>query len=335
MQPGRSVPRLNLLEWILIGNPAGAEKAFYMVYRDGQPVARAGFKVHRARDYEALHFGFFEALPGTEAEVRALMDEGQKLAPHLPIRGPHQFALEDPYTGLLVDGFDLPPQFLMSYNPPYYRELLTSAGLQKVMDLVTYQITPETVRYTLVNRSAQRARERGIEVRHQPGGLRARVRTIVDVFNSALANNWGFERIEGELFEQFVLFAGLFLKSEHVYFAVREGQTLGCLVVLPNYNPMLERSGGRFNWKLLSSYFKRDSWVDSYRGYALGVIPEARADMVTSALINAILEAGKNHPWKEIELSWILESNEPMRALARALGGQPSKSYRILERPAP
>lgn len=97
-------------------------------------MARAGFKVHRAHGYEALHFGYFEALPSTRhEEVRALVELGHQLAPHLPMRGPHHFRLEDPYTGLLVDGFDFEPHFLMSYNPPYYEELLAGAGLNKSM----------------------------------------------------------------------------------------------------------------------------------------------------------------------------------------------------------
>ena len=40
--------------------------------------------------------------------------------------------------GLLVDGFDKPPTFLMPYNPPYYERLIEGYGFRKSQDLLAY-----------------------------------------------------------------------------------------------------------------------------------------------------------------------------------------------------
>ena len=38
----------------------------------------------------------------------------------------------------MIDGFDSPPTFMMTYNPPYYERLVEGYGFQKVHDLYAY-----------------------------------------------------------------------------------------------------------------------------------------------------------------------------------------------------
>lgn len=40
--------------------------------------------------------------------------------------------------GLLIDGFDSPPTFMMTYNPPYYADLIERQGLVKSQDLLAF-----------------------------------------------------------------------------------------------------------------------------------------------------------------------------------------------------
>jgi len=327
-------PPLTAYTFIAMGKLHQSDKLFGVVYRDNQPVARAGFKIHRCHGYEAVHFGYFEALPDTQAEVNSLIEWGHQLAPHLPMRGPHQFRLEDPYTGLLVDGFDYEPHFLMSYNPPYYEGLLAGAGLTKSMDLYTYRYLRDDIKPDIMQSRAQRAAAKGIVVeRMQAGDLRRQVDRIAEVFNDALSQNWGFEPIEGEQLADLMLLARWVLDPNMVFLAYQNSHPIGCLIILPNLNPMLRASRGKLNHRLIWKYLTRRRWVDSYRGYALGVRKEYRADEVTAALIHAALLRGKEIAWRELEISWVLESNRPMNALASALGGKRSKVYRLLERP--
>src|SRR3990172_9067432 len=50
------------------------------------------------------------------------------------IRGPVNPSLNYE-CGLLIDGFDSPPTFMMTYNPPYYATLIERYGFRKVQDL--------------------------------------------------------------------------------------------------------------------------------------------------------------------------------------------------------
>lgn len=329
------VPPLRLHILLLMGSLKATDRVFYLAYRDGKPVARAGFKIHKVNGQEALHFGFFEAQPDCHAEVQALIEAGHQLAPHLPMRGPHHFRLEDPYPGLLVDGFDSEPYFMMAHNPPYYAELLEEAGLVKAQDLFTYRYRPEHVRLNIMKSRASRAAAKGITIETmQPGRLVEQVREMAEIFNDALSANWGFEPIEGKQLEDMILEARFILDPDKVLFARQDGRTIGACLIVPNLNPALKASGGGVNLTLLWKYLTRHRWVDSYRGYALGVRKEYRADEIASALIHYVMERAQTTRWRELEVSWVLESNRPMLAMAAALGGQKTKTYRVLERPA-
>ena len=59
--------------------------------------------------------------------------------------------------GLLVEGFDSPPVIMMTYNPAYYAELLTQAGLRRCKDLVAYLVVLDDSRLARLERLAARA----------------------------------------------------------------------------------------------------------------------------------------------------------------------------------
>ena len=44
-------------------------------------------------------------------------------------------------SGLLIDGFNCPPRFLMGHTQPYYAKLVEAAGFTKAIDMHAY-LTP-------------------------------------------------------------------------------------------------------------------------------------------------------------------------------------------------
>ena len=51
------------------------------------------------------------------------------------MRGPASFTINEEF-GLLIENFDDAPTLLTTWNPPYYRRLVESAGLAKAEDLL-------------------------------------------------------------------------------------------------------------------------------------------------------------------------------------------------------
>ncbi len=148
-----------------------------------------------------------------------------------------------------------------------------------------------------------------------------------------MSQNWGFEPIEGQQLEELIFLARFVLDPRMVFLAYQGGHPVGCLIILPNLNPMLQSGRGRLTPRLIWKYLTRYRWLDSYRGYALGVRNDVRRHEVSAALIQAGMSLGDQIPWREFEISWVLENNRPMITLAHALGGMRNKTYRVLEKP--
>ena len=72
------------------------------------------------------------------------------------LRGPVSPSI-DYQAGVLVDGFELPPAFMMPYNPGYYGQLMAECGLAKSQDLFAFQIDGAPLQQVLPRLSASAA----------------------------------------------------------------------------------------------------------------------------------------------------------------------------------
>ncbi|MEW6279687.1 MAG: hypothetical protein AB1758_13750 [Candidatus Eremiobacterota bacterium] len=327
----RWVPPVWLHYRVLMGGLRASDRRFYLALADGRPVARLGAKLHG----EALHFGFFECLEGYPEAVPALVDQAHRRAPHLPMRGPYHFRQEDPYTGTLVHGFDREPCFMMAYNPPYYADYLAAAGLAPAQELLSYTLEREALRADLMESRAARARRDGIDLRLMDPWHRFRdARRMAEVFNQALADNWGFEPFEESHVRELVLLSFLVVECPFCALAMKGEQPVGALIMLPELGPVIRRHGGRLTPSFLWEFLRERRNPEGFRAYAIGVVPGQRSSHAAAVLVHHCLSNMHHYRARWAEISWVLADNVPMNALARALGGRHTRTHRLYERPA-
>lgn len=324
------VPPLRLQLRLMMGSLKTPEKRFYLAFDGDRVVGRIGAQVHKG---ERLHFGFFECHKDYPEAARLLVEKAHEVAPKLSMRGPFQFRMEDAYTGILIKGFDIDPYFMVSYNPEYYLPFLEDAGLEKVVEMNTYELPWDRLEGRFAGRG-KRPPE-GLSVR----GLRRRnwikdIITVTKTLDRALANNWGFEPVDKWDILQMIVLGYLILDPKDIHLAELDGQAVGALCLIPNYNPLIKRSQGRLTLGLLRDYLNRFETVKSIRGWALGLTPEARKlgfGVARELLRETVAYLKAREP--AIELSWILANNTSMNKVARALGGsEPNKVHCILEK---
>ena len=107
-------------------------------YAVASPPSSTSGHIERYNDPRGF-FGFFECRDDQEA-AHGLFDACRGGWPTQGIhrlRGPANPSLNYE-VGLLVDGFDSPPTFMMTYNPPYYERLLENYGFRKTQDLYAF-----------------------------------------------------------------------------------------------------------------------------------------------------------------------------------------------------
>jgi hypothetical protein len=175
-----------------------AQMTRLLARRDGEPVGRVCAIDDRAHiEYwqePVGFFGFFECINDPEV-ARALFDAAADwLKPRGidVIRGPMNPSTNDS-CGLLIEGFDSPPVFMMTYNPPYYADLLEAAGFTKAKDLYAYKLSKDEIPERIIKAGEKFRNDLDITVRPiNIKDIKQDIEKVREVYNQAWSKNWGF-----------------------------------------------------------------------------------------------------------------------------------------------
>lgn len=320
-----------------------SERAYWLAYRDGRAVGRICAHIDPLRLKTAPgegHFGFLAAEDDAET-FRSLLDTAAdwlRRRGAAQMMGPFDFSVNEE-CGVLVDGFDTPPMMMMPHNRPYVGARIEEAGLIKAQDLYAYAFDYSGSFNPRFKKLIARALASGIRVRPLDwDNYQQEIRTLVEVFNDAWCDNWGFVPITDEEIEHMATDLKPLLVRELVQFAELNGETVGFIVCLPNLNEAIADLGG----KLLPFGLPKLLWrlkvtgVRSARVPLMGVRRKTTgnllAGMLPFVLIGALEPEARRRRFGQIEISWMLESNPAMCAIAQAICGKPYKTFRLYEK---
>ncbi len=324
------------------------EGQLFIAWRGDAPVGRISAQVNHLhlRQYPGEpptgFFGFIEGIDDA-AVFRALLDTAAawlKERGMRRMRGPYSWSINQE-SGLLVEGFDTPPAIMMGHARPWYDAHVRAAGLEKAMDLIAYDFTPEMGAPEKVRRFIERLKQKGdLQVRPlNRRRLRAELDLIMDIFNDAWANNWGFVPFTPEEIGQMAQEFRLLLADHDVAIASWKGEPAAMAVVIPDLNRLAADFNGRllpFNWARLIWRLKFSRKPKRWRMPLMGVRRRFQNTTVGGALSMAVIDAvnsvHREQGFSGAELSWILETNERARRVIESTGARPYKTYRIYER---
>ncbi|HHK74449.1 MAG TPA: N-acetyltransferase, partial [Rhizobiales bacterium] len=117
-----------------------AEVQLWLAFRGNDCVGRISAQIcelHQKRYNDQMgQFGFLEAIDDRDVFEALLQTAGDWLRQRgmKRISGPYSFSINDE-MGVLVEGFDRPPCFLMGHALPYYAPQLEALGFQKAKDV--------------------------------------------------------------------------------------------------------------------------------------------------------------------------------------------------------
>ncbi len=314
-----------------------AEVRFWLARRDGRDVGRISAQVDRLLPAPVGHFGLLAAEddPGvfaalTEAAEGWLREQGMPEA-----IGPFSLSVNEE-AGLLVDGFEAPPMLLTPHDPPYAGARLEGAGYAKVRDIYAYLFSTDAVFSPAVAKRLERGVPPGVRLRPPDmTDFEREVRTIASIVNDAWSSNWGFAPwTEAETLHLAKSLKPL-LDTRLVRFVEVDGEDAGFIAALPNLNEAARDLGGRlapFGWARLLWRLKI-AGVESARVPLMGVRPRfarrAGGSILTFLLMDAVLREGRRAGYRQVEASWILEDNGPMRRIMESMGARRYKTWRL------
>jgi hypothetical protein len=323
---------------------AHGEGAIFCAYRNGWCVGRVTAQIdrdHLARHKDAAgFFGFMDTIDDEEV-ARELLSraeswlrgKGMKTA-----RGPMSLNINEE-LGCLVDGFDTPPYIMMPHHRPYQGGLIEKAGYRKVKDFFAWKYLVGDP-----NARVQRAhKEIGAmpEVTHRRASrktLESDVQLLLDIYNDAWSDNWGFVPFTPKEAKKMAADFRLLLIPEITCIVSIAGEPAAVAVALPNLNELV----GDMRGKLLPLGLPKLLWRLKVRGprsarlILLGIRKKwrnVRKYAAVSAFMYAEMnEGGRRLGIREGELGWTLEDNGRVNAGIQLMGAKPYKRYRVYER---
>ena len=323
-----------------------ARAQFFVAYRGAQLVGRISAQVddlHIERYADATgHFGLLEAVDDPEvfASLFAAAEGWLREQGMERVIGPFNLSINGD-IGLLVEGFDTPPMFLMSHGHPYYHQRVVEQGYRKTKDVVAYLLDPTLTPPPVMEEAARRAGSSGrIHIRPlRMKQLKEDLGILSEIFNDAWSENWNFVPFTPAEFDDLGSSLKLFVPPEFVQIAEVDGRPAAMIVIVPNVGDCIRDLNGRLfpvGWAKLLWRLKRHG-PRSARVALMGVRKEFhRSTMATAlafGLINAVRQPVLKRRIERMELSWTLEDNHPMRRIKERLGARKYKTYRLYEKP--
>ncbi len=280
-------------------------------------------------------FGFFDSIdnPLVSAALLSAAENFLKNRGSDTIRGPMNFSTNEE-CGLLVDGFDTPPAVMMTHNPPYYSSLLEQAGMEKVKDLLAYQMFEGQLTDRV--REFGRKLEDRLEIRFRffnRSDFNAEVERFKSIYNSAWEENWGFVPMTDAEIDLMATNLKLVLDPRLIQFAeTYDGEPVGFILGLPDLNVVFKKLNGKlFPFGILRLLYGKHR-VGRARILAMGVKPQFRRKGIDTVLYLRAYEAGTSVGYRWGEFSWILADNVLMTKAAETMGSKPYKTWRIYEK---
>lgn len=283
-------------------------------------------------------FGFFDLYDDAEVANKLLAEAEKWLITKgaTKIIGPVNPSTNET-AGLLIEGFDSPAVAMMTYNYPYYLDLLTAYGFKKNVDLLAYNLPTNVVdKRSLLLKETIRKRlaERNITIRQiNLKDYKNEVEKILKVYNDAWIENTGFIPMTDTEFKYLAKDLKMILDKDFCMVAEHEGKSIGFALAIPDINQTLIKiKRGRLLptgiFKLLLGKKK----INYVRVIALGVDKEYRRAGIEAFFYGEIIQQAINKKLKGGEASWILENNEMMNKGLIKMNAKVYKRYRILEK---
>lgn len=331
-------------------NPALArmDHALMLARRGSQVVGRIAAFVnpaHLAVHGDATgHFGFLDTAAPDLAAVAALTraaEDWLRARGMARIAGPFNFSVNEE-CGLLVDGFDSPPMLMMPHGRPDYAAALEARGYAKAMDLYaflhdfdeTYSAPPKVQKWKAAFQRDPALSVRPLDMRN----FAADITLVMDIFNDAWSQNWGFVPFSADQIGAMAKELRPLIRADALWIAMIGGEPAGFTLLLPDLNELTQGLDGRllpFGWAQLL-------WGLKLRGPRRARLPLAglrrkfhktrQGMLAMTGSCESAFAAQHARGIRQIEASWILETNRDLLNLVALYDMPRYKTYRIFEK---
>jgi GNAT superfamily N-acetyltransferase len=324
-----------------------AARALYLAYDGDTPVGRVLAHVHHKSNEvhreKAGFFGLLEFPADRPAVGRALMNE---VAAHhsalglTEVRGPYELTIHQ-CLGAVVEGFQEPAAFSQSWNGPHVPDLLRALGYRPVLNVATFRVDdvgacdPVAMtgpkQHAWLDDPTRRARIalRSFDMSRFDRDMRA----ATGLLNDAFARNYGFVSLSDQ---EIAFMAGPMkrvVRPELTVFLELDGAPAGVALVLPDFNVLFRRMGGRLFPLGWARFLLEAPALDLAVAQFIATDPRYQNQGLMRLVMAELVRRLQSARIRALEGTWISESNHASRAQMAALGGRIKHQLQLFSLP--
>lgn len=306
---------------------------------NGQTIGRVAAFVNRKtarkkNDQPTGGLGFFECVNNRDAAFRLfdaarhwLTEQGMEA-----MDGPINFGERDKWWGLLVDGFEIEPNYNCNYNFPYYRDFFEDYGFQIYFRQFTFGRKVRDPFHPKLHEKAKKAMENpGYSFRHlELKNLDKYTEDFRQVYNKAWAGH-GVPEMSTLQAKNIMKQMKPIIDEKIIWFGYYEGEPVAFYINLPEVNQIFKHVNGKLDLigKLKFLYHKKMRTCKKMLGLVFGVAPEHQGKGLEGALVIATAEMVqvKYQQYDDLEMNWIGDFNPKMIRVVEQVGGDIVKTH--------
>ena len=306
----------------------------------GKAVGRIAAFVNRktatkGNDQPTGGIGFFESVNDKQVAF-ALFDKAKNwLEEHEmeAMDGPINFGERDKWWGLLVDGFDIEPNYCCNYNPPYYQEFFEAYGFQVYFKQLTFgRKVREPFHPKLYEKAKKAMEDPGYHFEHlRLKNLDKYTEDFRVVYNKAWARHSGVAEMSSLQAKALMKQMKPIIDEKIIWFGYYNDDPVAFYINLPEVNQIFKHVNGKLNLlgKLIFLYHKTFKTCKKMLGLVFGVVPEHQGKGLEGALVIATAEMVQKAytQYDDLEMNWIGDFNPKMIRVVEQVGGDVVKTH--------
>jgi GNAT superfamily N-acetyltransferase len=306
---------------------------------DGKTIGRvAAFinkKTAKTTEYATGGMGFFECIDNESAAFKLFdccknwnIEQGMEA-----MDGPINFGDRDKWWGLLVDGFQLEPNYNMPYTMPYYKTFFENYGFKDYFQQYTFSMPVQSEMPEKYRERAQRiARDPNYNFKcYDKGKMDKFADDFVEIYNKAWAKHGGVAKMPKAQAINIFKKMNPIVDVDIVVFAYYNSEPIGFFLMIPELNQIFKHLNGQFNLLAKLKFLYHQKIAKSCRkmfGVAFGIVPEYQGRGVEGAVI---IEAARiiqpKDKYDVFEMNWIGDFNPKMIKLCEEFGAKVAKTH--------
>lgn len=313
---------------------SGVLKRWILKNADNELIGRIAAFINKKLAYTYKQptggFGFFECIDDQQAAF-LLFDTAKNWLKERGMQamdGPINFGEKDRYWGLMVDGHQNQPPYLLSYNPQYYRAHFEAYGFQTYYEQYVYRIYADTVLPPIMEKKFQRLTEtQGYHFEHlKLKNIEKYAEDFLTIYNKAWSEaHENFQPMTREKAIRTFKKMRIVVDEKLVIFAYHNNEPVAFFINILDINQILKHIKGKMDiWgKLQFLYHKWRGTCRVMYGIVFGVVPKYQNRGLETGLIMELKNTVvPRQYYKSLIITWIGDFNPKMIKLMDHIGAK-------------